>query len=271
MRRTRSLLFLVPLLLATMRPGQSQGAATPTPILIELFTSAGCSSCPPADAFLKQLDQAQPIPGAQAIVISEHVDYWNRDGWTDPYSSSALTARQDGYVRAFAEYSAYTPQLIVNGKTELRLASPGQVKETLLKAAKAEQLPVSIGGLSIEGTSPRTLRAHIDADGSASRHNADVWAVIALNHAESQVTRGENGGRRLEHAAVALDLIRVGKLEKGRPFSQDFSAKLKPGLDAENLRLIVFVQESGPGDVLGAALSEMGRSIKFTDASPATR
>jgi hypothetical protein len=144
MRRTRSLLFLVPLLLATMRPGQSQGAATPTPILIELFTSEGCSSCPPADAFLKQLDQAQPIPGAQAIVISEHVDYWNRDGWTDPYSSSALTARQDGYVRAFAEYSAYTPQLIVNGKTELRLASPGQVKETLLKAAKAEQLPVSI-------------------------------------------------------------------------------------------------------------------------------
>jgi hypothetical protein len=253
--------------------GQSQTAATvrPTPILIELFTSEGCSSCPPADAFVKQLDQAQPIPGAQAIVLSEHVDYWNRDGWTDPYSSSAFTARQNGYVRALAEYSAYTPQLIVNGRSELHLASPAQVKDTLLKAAKAAQLPVSIGALSIEGASPLTLHAHLDADGSMSRHNADIWAVVALDHAESQVTRGENGGRRLEHAAVALDLIRVGRLEKGKPFSQDFSWKLKPGLDASNLRLIVFVQESGLGDVLGAALAELGPVLKLTRAGPGAK
>jgi hypothetical protein len=264
MRRVRLTLLLLPVLLSAARPGQAQSAAAPkpTPILIELFTSEGCSSCPPADAFLKQLDRAQPIPGAQAIVLSEHVDYWNRDGWTDPYSSSALTARQDAYVRAFAEDSAYTPQLIVNGEKELQLASQAQVAKTLLQAAKAQQLPVTIGGLSIEGNSPSVLRAHIDADGSASRHNADVWAVLALDHAESQVTRGENGGRRLEHAAVALDLIRVGKLEKGKPFSQDFSTKLKPGLDQKNLRLIVFVQESGPGDVLGAALQEVSPAAK---------
>ena len=265
MTRVRSTLPLLPvLLLCAATPGQAQSAAAPklTPILIELFTSEGCSSCPPADAFLKQLDQAQPIPGAQAIVVSEHVDYWNHDGWTDPYSSSALTARQDAYVRVFAEYSAYTPQLIVNGEMELHLASQAQVAQTLLKAAKVQQLPVSVGGLSIEGNSPSVLHAHIDADGSASRHNAEVWAVIALNHAESQVTRGENGGRRLEHAAVALDLVRVGKLEKGKPFSQDFSTRLKPGVDPKNLRLIVFVQESGPGDVLGAALQEVSPAAK---------
>jgi len=259
MRRISSRFLLLPMLLLAARPGRSQSAAAPklTPILIELFTSEGCSSCPPADAFLKQLDQTQAIPGAQAIVLSEHVDYWNRDGWTDPYSSSALTARQNAYVRVFAEYSAFTPQLIVNGETELHLASQGQVAQALLKAARAQQLPIIIAGLSIEGGSPSTLHAHIEADGSASRHNADVWAVIALNHAESQVARGENSGRRLEHAAVALDLIRVGKLEKGKPFSQEFAARLKPGLDPKNLRLIVFVQESGPGDVLGAALQEV--------------
>jgi hypothetical protein len=270
MNRTRLLTAVAPVLLCAALAAQSQAAARPTPILIELFTSEGCSSCPPADAFLKQLDQAQPIPGAEAIVLSEHVDYWNHDGWTDPYSSSALTNRQNSYVGALAEYSPYTPQLIVNGRTELHLANPAQVKDTLLKAARAEQIPVSIGKLGIDAAS-LTLRAHIDADGSASRHNADVWAVIALDHAESQVTRGENGGRRLEHAAVALDLIRVGKLEKGKPFSQDFSAKLKPGLDPNNLRLIVFVQEPGPGDVRGAALAELGPAIKAARPSPAAQ
>ncbi len=272
MRRVSAALLQLPvLLLSAIAPGQVQNAAPTrlTPILIELFTSEGCSSCPPADAFLKQLDQAQPIPGAQAIVLSEHVDYWNHDGWTDPYSSPALTARQDAYVRAFAEYSAYTPQLIVNGEMELHLASPAQVKDTLLKAARTQKLSVSISGLSLEGNAPAVLRAHVGVDGLVSRHNADVWAVVALDHAESQVTRGENGGRRLEHAAVALDLIRVGKLEKGKPFSQDFSARLKPGIGPKNLRLIVFVQESGPGDVLGAALKEVGPATqRVSGATP---
>jgi hypothetical protein len=106
------------------------------------------------------------------------------------------------------------------------------------------------------------LRAHIDADGTAARYSADVYAVIALDHAESQVLRGENGGRRLTHAAVALSMVRIGRLEKGKPFSQDFQTKLKPGLDPKNLRLVVFVQEAGPGSVVGAALREVSASAR---------
>jgi len=245
--------------------GRTQSAPPPkgaTPVLIELFTSEGCSSCPPADAFLKKLDELQPIRGGQAIVLSEHVDYWNYDGWTDPFSSSSFTNRQSAYVRALGSDSPYTPELIVNGGTELNLSNPEQVSAALLKAAKAERLPVSIGALRIEGDSPATLRAHIDVDGTASRHNADVFAVVALDHAESKVLHGENGGRRLMHAAVAVELLRVGRLEKGKPFSQDFQTRLKPGLDPKNLRLIVFVQEPGPGAVLGAALKEVGASDK---------
>jgi hypothetical protein len=261
-KRLRSLLLL---LVCAPSLGHTQSAEAPksaTPILIELFTSEGCSSCPPADAWIKQLDATQPIPGAQVIVLSEHVDYWNHDGWTDPYSSAFFTDRQNEYVRALGGSSSYTPEIIVNGRTELQLSNQAQVNQTFLNAVKAQQIPVAIGTLSIEGNSPALLRAHIDVDGTASKKSADVYAVVALDHAESQVLHGENGGHRLTHASVALDIVRVGKLEKGKPFSHDFQAKLKPGMDPKNLRLIVFVQESGPGAVLGAALKEVNASSR---------
>jgi hypothetical protein len=259
------LLSLLLLLACAPSQGYAQNAEAPksaTPILIELFTSEGCSSCPPADAWIKQLDATQPIPGAEAIVLSEHVDYWNHDGWTDPYSSAFFTDRQNTYVHAMGGSSPYTPEIVVNGKTELQLSNQAQVGNTFLNAAKAQQIPVTISALSVDGNSPALLHAHIDADGTASKVNADVYAVTALDHAESQVLRGENGGHRLTHASVALEMVRVGKLEKGKPFSHDFQTKLKPGLDPKNLRLIVFVQESGPGAVLGAALKEVGASSR---------
>jgi hypothetical protein len=270
-RATLSLLLLSSLLLfrtnCTAQTGTAAAPQPATPILIELFTSEGCSSCPPADAWLKKIDVSQPIPGALAIVLSEHVDYWNHDGWKDPYSSSFFTDRQSAYVHALGGSSPYTPEMIVDGATELHLEDQRQVAQAFQTAAKAPQLSVSISALTVEGDSPSTLRAHIDADGSTARHSADVYAVIALDHAESQVLRGENGGRRLSHAAVALDLVHIGRLEKGRTFSEDFKTKLKPGVDPKNLRLVVFVQEPGPGSIVGAALREVSSSSKSAHAA----
>src|ERR1700733_7657866 len=123
------LFFFCVLPVCALKSGLSQSAPVKThatPILVELFTSEGCSSCPPADAWLQQLDTSQPIAGAQAIVLSEHVDYWNHDGWKDPYSSSLFTDRQSHYVRALGLSSPYTPQVIVGGKSELRLNDPHQ-------------------------------------------------------------------------------------------------------------------------------------------------
>lgn len=224
------------------------------PVLIELFTSEGCSSCPPADLFLKKLDAAQPIPGAQLIVLSEHVTYWDQDGWKDPNSSPSLTDRQSSYEGPLGENTVFTPQLIVDGTQQIRLGNPQQIEDLLQKAAATPKVPVRIGEVTVDPGNPTTLRAHLETDANVEKHNADVYVAIALDHVESQVLRGENGGRHLVHVAVVQELTKVGKLQKGKTFAQDVQLKLKPGTDPKNLRLVALVQESGPGKVLGAAL-----------------
>ena len=231
------------------------------PILVELFTSEGCSSCPPADDLLQQMDVSQPAPGAQLIVLSEHVDYWNHDGWKDPYSSSSLTERQSGYVRSLGLNTAYTPQMIVDGASELKATGTQQLIQALQKAASAPKIPVRISSLSVEAASAALLRAHIEVDGTPQKHNADIYVVVALDHSESQVLRGENTGRHLAHVAVAEEFIRIGKLEKQKSFSKDIQIKLKPGIEPTNIRVIAFVQEPGPGKVLGAALQKNTTNI----------
>src|SRR5580658_443904 len=231
------------------------------PILVELFTSEGCSSCPLADAWLQQLDASHPVPGAQLIVLSEHVDYWNHDGWIDPYSSFTLTDRQSGYVRSLGLMTPCTPQVIVDGQNALRLYDPKHVSAILLKPENAALVPVSISAVRVEGGAPATLRAHVEVDGTPEKCNADVYASIALDHVESQVLHGENGGRHLTHVAVEEQFPKVGKLERGKP-SQDFLVSLKPGMDAKNLRLIAFAQYPALGNVLGATLQEIEHSSK---------
>ncbi len=251
-------LKVAPALNARGPQGENKTAAAETtsaiPVLIELFTSEGCSSCPPADIFLQKLDRGQPIPGAQLIVLSEHVTYWDQDGWKDPNSSASLTDRQSSYEGALGEKTVFTPQLIVDGTQQMRLGSPQQIKDLLQKAATTPKVPIRIGEVTVDAGSPTTLRAHLETDANFEKQNADVYVAIALDHVESQVLRGENGGRHLVHVAVVQELTKVGKLQKGKTFTHDVQLKLKPGTDPKNVRLVALLQESGPGKVLGAAV-----------------
>jgi hypothetical protein len=224
------------------------------PVLVELFTSEGCSSCPPADEMIQKLDEFQPIPGAQLIVLSEHVTYWDHDGWKDPNSSSALTDRQAAYESVLKEASSYTPQIIVDGTEQIHINYPQQQMTAIFeKAAATTKVPVRIGEVTVTPGSPAVLHAHIETDVNSEKRGGDVYVAVALDHVESQVLKGENGGKHLVHVAVVQQLTKVGKLPKGKSFSQDVQLKLAPGTDPKNVRLVAFVQESGPSNVLGSA------------------
>jgi hypothetical protein len=232
------------------------GAAAP--ILVELFTSEGCSSCPPADVTLEKMDSLQPVPGAQLIVLSEHVDYWNHDGWTDPYSSASITSRQNSYVRALGLKTAYTPQIFIDGTAELRLNDPAQASQIFQKAVSVSKVLVRITSATIEGNEPAIVQGTIEAESGPEQHSADVNVAVALDHVESQVSGGENRGRHLVHVAVVLEITKVGKLQKGKSFRQDFRVKLNlPHTSSSDIRIVAFIQETGPGQVLGASLRKV--------------
>jgi len=229
-------------------------SAAASPVLVELFTSEGCSSCPPADTLLQQLDRTQPVSGADLIVLSEHVDYWNHIGWTDPFSSRFFSDRQSAYAGRFGLASVYTPQMVVDGAVEFVGGDSHLVSQAVQKSLPAQKIAIRISGLSLDGS--KTLAAHVDTDAlpdSSKVRKADVYLVVALNHAESQVLRGENGGRRLSHVGVVQSLTKIGSIESGRTFSQDVHMKLDSRTDPANLRVIAFIQQPGQRQVIGAA------------------
>ena len=220
------------------------------PVVVELFTSEGCSSCPPADALLQKFD-GQPFPGAQLIVLSEHVDYWNHSGWKDPFSAPLYSERQSAYGHRLRLDSVYTPQMIVDGTDEFVGSNSTEAESALDKATAATKVAVAISRVTRESNQ---LKAHVETgELPPGVGRADVILVIALQHAESQVAAGENSGHRLTHVAVVRSLAKVGSLEARQLFSRDVAAKLEPGTDSFALRVIAFIQEPGPGKILGAA------------------
>jgi hypothetical protein len=226
------------------------------PVLLELFTSEGCSSCPPADNWVQKLDSTQPISSEQIIVLSEHVDYWDHDGWKDPFDSAALTDRQRDYAQKLGLNDVYTPQVILDGTSELHLNDAKGVQEAFVKADTAPAVAVRIDSIQVDDG---ILRGRVQVDGNSQVHSADVYMVTALDHADTQVLKGENGGHHLSYVAVVENISKIGRLEKGKSFERDFNVKLKPGSDPKNLRVIAFVQEPNFGKVIGAAMEKTVR------------
>ncbi|MGI9071838.1 MAG: DUF1223 domain-containing protein [Bryobacteraceae bacterium] len=224
-------------------------------VLVELFTSEGCSSCPSADSVLEALDRSQPESGVETVVLSEHVDYWNHTGWSDPYSSRRYSERQQVYAGRFRVESVYTPQMVVDGSTEFVGSDARRARASIQQAAQSQKVAVRL--IPLERHSVETLRVEVRADALPAPLNAieaDVYLALAENEATSQVRGGENGGRRLHHVAVLRSLKLLGRISPGATFMKEVPIGLDNQTSPSQLRLVAFVQERGQGRVLGAVM-----------------
>jgi hypothetical protein len=239
---------------ASAQPFASPETNTRRPVLVELFTSEGCSDCPPADALLAQLDATQFVPGAQAIVLSEHVTYWNHEGWSDPFSFEAMTDRQQNYVAHFGIDSSYTPQIVVDGAEQFVGGDVARLSSAVAKAAATPKQEISIEKAEwIDGS------AHFSVRGPAGSNTALV-AVLAENATRSVVRRGENAGRTLQHVAVVRVIKDFGsKGIDGRQLDLPGPRPLTAGQSEGPLRLVVFLIDRKTGHVVAAAEQDLRR------------
>jgi hypothetical protein len=237
---------LVPARRAVPVPGGSR-----VPVIVELFTSEGCSSCPAADAALRELEKAQPVPDVEVIALGEHVDYWNRLGWKDSFSDPAYTARQRQYATGFGTGS-YTPQAVVNGRYELVGSRTADLAVAVAKAAKAPQAAVTV---TLAG-STATVRVSRLPPGTPA---TEVLLALTESGLTSQIGRGENAGLLLHHAAVVRQLLPLGRVGADGTFVAN--PALKPAADWKrpNLRAVVLVQEVASRRIVGAATAVLGK------------
>ncbi len=223
------------------------GTGKPAPVVVELFTSEGCSSCPPADAVLARLEQSQTVP---IIALGFHVDYWNRLGWADPFSTKQFTDRQGEYAQAFKNDQVYTPQMVVDGKTEFVGSEEKQAGQAITAAARQPKTSVALV-VNAGANGAKTIRASV-APLPPFVRAGDVFVALTESGLSSQVMRGENSGRHLAHAAVVRLLVSLGTVgPKGGDAVGSVSAT--SGSRPENLRVVVFVQDKATHRIVGAA------------------
>ncbi len=215
------------------------------PVVVELFTSEGCSSCPPADEILRELDRTQPIRGVQIIPLEMHVDYWNDLGWADPFSDPSYSARQRGYASALGSQRVYTPQAVVDGEIEMVGSSGSRLREAIAGRRRPPSASVELsrkpdGGLDVRVTL---------AGNGAGR--PEVFLALTEGGLKTAVQRGENSGRTLPHAPVVRSFTRLGAVSGGH-FTGSAPLPQKKGAPRD-LRAVVVVQDAGSRHMLGAA------------------
>ena len=234
---------------AAGEPAATQPTGERVPVLVELFTSEGCSSCPPADALLAELAREQPIDGALIVPMAMHVDYWNNLGWRDPFASPAFTERQREYSVALNVRSIYTPQMIVDGRAQIVGSDRARARAAIADAAARAKPGIHIdvkpsrNQSDDEQSRDGSLELSIRIDSLESR-DAQLIIAITEDDLHSAVSRGENAGRKLAHAAVVRQMRSLGRIEADRKVTEIATTiDLPRGWDRTKLRVVAFVQE----------------------------
>lgn len=232
---------------------QSSSSSETQPVVVELFTSEGCSSCPPADRVAIDL---QNDLGSDLIILSEHVDYWNYLGWADPYSAPQFTSRQHDYARKLGQQSVYTPEAIVDGTFGMVGSERGNLESAIDRASRMPKVRVSISsGNAADDASKKELDIRAVAPSGSAGTNAQLFVAVTENNLKSNVRSGENGGTVLEHTGVVRYLHKVGeavRLEDNKPISLNAEVRLDPRWKKQDLRIVAFFQDVSTRAIRGA-------------------
>ncbi len=230
--------------------GKTTEAGTPRKaVVVELFTSEGCSSCPPADELLGRLRRDLSARNVQVIPLGFHVDYWDGLGWKDRFSSAKFTQRQEQYAQALRVDGPYTPEMVVDGAVEFVGNDAGRAQSTIRQqASQLETAQVKIASAGADQLSVQVKGPAAASSGS----NALVMLAITEDNLSTQVGSGENGGRTLHHAAVVRDLRQVGTLKDGG-IETTVPLNLQKDWKRNDLHAIVFIQNGPSGKIEGAA------------------
>jgi hypothetical protein len=251
---------------ATDTPSSSSAqAGSRRPVLVELFTSEGCSSCPPADVLLAKLDELQPVAGAQVIVLSEHVTYWDHEGWRDPYSLDSVTDRQKWYGFKFGLSDVYTPQAVVDGAVQVLGSDPSKLLQAISTAAAQPKAELAISGAAWTGDGIK-FTIH-EAGAAATKSKTTLEAALAEDVTTTAVKSGENAGKTLRNVAVVRDFKEIGPGVDGDrevllrlPAEQIKGASgAASGSASGSVRLVVFLTDKHSGRVLGAEEQTIAR------------
>jgi len=216
--------------------------------LLELFTSEGCSSCPPADELLAKVQKE--LKDKPVYLLAYHVDYWNRLGWKDVFSSPAYSKRQMAYSR-WLNAQVYTPQLVVNGNTELVGSDEPALRKAVSWALSAA--PLATLSLQAQLQGDKAAISYRVSDSTAS--GQQLLIAVVQKAATSKVASGENGGRKLSHIQIVRDLqtVDLSKTKNGMS-----TVKLPQGFNTAAWEIVGFVQNSANGEVVAAAKADFG-------------
>jgi hypothetical protein len=245
------------------KPAAAQASSTQAPraqgsaVVVELFTSEGCSSCPPADQLLAKLEADQPIKNVEIVALEQHVDYWNNGGWIDPFSSSAATSRQHDYAGVLRNGN-YTPQMVVDGQNELIGSRVGQATSVIEQAGTRKKTEVTLS--TTESAKGEKVHVSVGAIPNLSSGDApEVWMAITETGLHSNVKAGENSGQDMHHASVVRKMWKIGAVKQSgaTSFSGDTEVKIDHGWKRENTHVVVFVQEKKSKKILGAGIARL--------------
>jgi hypothetical protein len=269
---------------------QSSGSSAKQPVIVELFTSEGCSSCPPADELLKKLSEDQPFDNIQILALEEHVDYWNTLGWTDPFSSVEFSRRQEQYAVALPDGGVYTPQMVVDGRSQFIGNRTHEARDQVRWAAAHPKPLLLLTLLSSSNPHTRALQLRLGSDtgspgvspasapaapdstqpqpvisrepgnlsSSASTPTAlDLWIAVTEKNLSSSVTAGENSGHTLIHAPVVRLLHKEKSKITSAAFPLTITINLHNNWNPSNLTAIAFLENPKSHQIQAAGSSPL--------------